>query len=140
MRSMGWPQTYQAAGAALALMLALGLASIFKARLLGRLLGAPVQGWRWPLIWAAAGATVVGFLVTRLPNGVEWLQLAIGIPAILLTFGAIVWKKGFTQEDRTLFRIRKGERDEPTLPPPVGTDAEMAVRGPRLSGGSAASR
>ena len=139
MRSVGWMQAYQAAGAAMALMLALGLASILKARLLGRLLGAPVQGWRWSLIWAAAGATVVGFLVTRLPHQLQWLQLAVGIPAILVTFGAIVWKKGFTQEDRTLFRMRKGEVDEPTLPPPIGTDPEMAV-GPAISAGSAASR
>jgi O-antigen/teichoic acid export membrane protein len=140
MRSMDRPQAYQAAGAAMALMLALGLASILKARLLGRLLGAPVQGWRWPLIWAAAGATVVGFLFTLLPHRLEWLELAVGIPAILFTFGAIVWKKGFTQEDRTLFRIGKGEREEPTLPPPLGTDPEMVVGDARLNGGSGASR
>jgi O-antigen/teichoic acid export membrane protein len=140
-RAMGWPQAYQAAGAAMSLMLALGLASILKARLLGRLLGAPVQGWRWPLIWAAAGATVVGFLFTLLPHRLEWLQLAAGIPAILVTFGAIVWKRGFTQEDRALFRIRKGEKQEPTLPPPLGTDAEAVVgRRPGVSGGSGGSR
>ena len=52
------------------------------------------------------------------------------MPAILLTFGTIVWKRGFTAEDRTLFRIRKGEKSEPTLPPPLGTDAEAVVRGP----------
>jgi hypothetical protein len=140
MRSFGWSQAYQAAGAALALMVALGLASILKAHLLGNLLHARVQGWRWSLIWAAAGATVMGFIVTALPRTLEWLQLAIGIPAILATFGAIVWIKGFTREDRALFRIRKGEVDEPTLPPPLGTDAEMAVRGAPVSGGSAASR
>ena len=140
MRSMGRSQAYQAAGAALALMLALGLASILKARLLGRLLDAPVHGWRWSLIWAAGGATVVGFLFTLLPRQLEWLQLAGGIPAILATFGMIVWKKGFTREDRALFRIRKGEKDEPTLPPPLGTDAEMAFRGAPVSGGSGASR
>jgi hypothetical protein len=140
MRDAGRSEAFQAAGAAIALMLALGLASVLKARLLGRLLGAPIQGWRWPLIWAAAGATVIGFLFTLLPHRLEWLQLAGGIPAILVTFGVIVWKKGFTQEDRALFRMRKGEVDEPTLPPPLGTDAEMAVRGAPVSGGSAASR
>ncbi|MDB5691603.1 MAG: lipopolysaccharide biosynthesis protein [Alphaproteobacteria bacterium] len=140
MQSMGWPQGFQAAGAAMSLMLALGLASILKARLLGRLLGAPVQGWRWPLIWAAAGATLVGFLFTLLPKRLEWLELAAGIPAILVTFGTIVWKRGFTQEDRTLFRIGKGEVREPTLPPPLGTDAEAVVRRPGVSGGSGASR
>ena len=107
---------YQAAGAALALLLALGMASILKARLLCRLLGAPVQGWRWPLVWAAAGAIAVGWTITWLPRSVVWLQLALGIPAIMATFGVIVWMKGFTHDDRELFRMKKGE--EATLPPP----------------------
>jgi hypothetical protein len=111
MRSLGWPQAYQAAGAALALALALGLASVLKARLLGRLLGAPVQGWRWSLIWAAGAASVVGFVATRLP---EWMELAFGAPAILIAFGFVVWYRGFTHEDRALFR--KHGPEEPTLP------------------------
>jgi len=98
------PVLWQAAGPAIALALALGIASIMKATLLSRLLGAPVSGWRWPLIWAALAATVVGYWFTLLP---EWAELAIGIPAILLTFGAIVWRFGFTSEDRTLFRMRE---------------------------------
>jgi O-antigen/teichoic acid export membrane protein len=106
-------QAYQAAGAALALMLALGLSSILKARLLCRLLEAPVQGWRWPLMWAAGGATVVGFVATQVP---EWLELAVGMPAILVSFGIIVWYRGFTEEDRILFR--KDGPETPTLPPP----------------------
>ncbi|PSJ42246.1 lipopolysaccharide biosynthesis protein [Allosphingosinicella deserti] len=118
MRSLGWPQTWQAAGAALSLCLALGLSSILKSRLLGRLLEAPVQGWRWPLIWAAAGAIVVGAFFTWLPPSLEWVELALGVPAILVTFGAIVWKRGFTHEDRVLFRMKKGE--EPELPTPLG--------------------
>ena len=112
-------QAYQAASAAAALMLALGLASILKARLLCRLLDAPVQGWRWPLVWAAAAAVAVGQLFTMLPQSLEWIELAIGIPAILFTFGLVVWWKGFTHDDRVLFRIKKGE--EPELPPPPGT-------------------
>ncbi|QAY76923.1 lipopolysaccharide biosynthesis protein [Sphingosinicella sp. BN140058] len=118
MRSLGWPQAWQAAGAALSLCLALGLSSILKSRLLGRLLQAPVQGWRWPLIWAAAGASLVGTLFTWLPQSLEWVELAFGVPAILATFGAIVWKRGFTHEDRVLFRMKKGE--EPELPTPLG--------------------
>ena len=94
------------------------MSSILKARLLCRLLGAPVQGWRWPLIWAAAGAALVGSLFTLLPRSLEWVELAFGIPVILLTFGAIIWKRGFTKEDRALFRMKKDE--EPTLPPPAG--------------------
>jgi O-antigen/teichoic acid export membrane protein len=119
MQELGWPQAWQAAGAALSLMLALGLSSILKARLLRRLLDAPVQGWRWPLVWAAAGAVVVGSAFTALPQSLEWLELAGGIPAILFTFGLIVWKRGFTHEDRVLFRLKKGEG--PELPAPPGT-------------------
>ena len=120
MRALGWPEKYQAAGPAIALAIALGFASILKARLLCRLLEAPVQGWRWPLIWAAAGAGAVGFAFTLLPPSLEWVELAFGIPAILATFGVIVWRRGFTHEDRLLFRMKKGEVVEPSLPPPPG--------------------
>ncbi len=117
MRRLDWPQGFQAAGPAIALMLALGLASILKARLLGGLLGASVSGWRWPLVWAAAAAVVVGYGTTFLP---EWMELGLGIPLILATFGFVVWKRGFTREDRVLFRMRKSEEVEATLPPPPG--------------------
>jgi hypothetical protein len=116
MRAMGWPLAFQAAGPAIALMLALGLASILKARLLARLLNAPVSGWRWPLIWAAGAAVPVGYLFVNLP---EWMELALGIPAILATFGFVIWKRGFTHEDRALFRF-KPRGAAPTLPPPPG--------------------
>jgi hypothetical protein len=99
-------------------MVALGFSSILKARLLSRLLGAPVQGWRWPIVWAAAAAVVVGFGFTQLPPSLEWLELTLGIPAILLAFGVVIWKRGFTDEDRILFRLKRGE--EATLPPPPG--------------------
>jgi O-antigen/teichoic acid export membrane protein len=120
MRERGWPEAYQAAGPAVALMLALALASILKARLLRRILDAPVQGWRWPLVWAAAAATVVGYAFTSLPPSYEWAELTFGIPLLLITFGIIVWKHGFTEEDRVLFKLRKGEVVEPSLPPPPG--------------------
>ena len=116
MRALDWPQAYQAAGAAVALALALGLASVLKARLLCRLLDAPVQGWRWSLIWAAAAAVAVGAGFTLLPQRFEWIELTIGIPAILHAFFFVVWKRGFTHEDRALFRKQGAE--EPTLPPP----------------------
>jgi O-antigen/teichoic acid export membrane protein len=118
MQTLGWPQSWQAAGAGLSLMVALGLASILKARLLGRLLEAPVQGWRWPLVWAGAGAVVVGWLFTMLPQRFEWLELIGGVPAILVTFFLIVWKRAFTEEDRVLFKMKKSEA--PELPPPPG--------------------
>ena len=113
-RALHLPQAFQAAGAALALALALAFASVAKARLLSRLLGAPVQGWRWPLVWAAAAAVVVGALFTALPSRLEWVELILGVPMILLVFGAIVWRRGFTAEDRVLFRLRRGE--SATLP------------------------
>ncbi|MGE5721960.1 MAG: lipopolysaccharide biosynthesis protein, partial [Sphingomonadales bacterium] len=105
---------YQAAGPAIALCLALGFSSILKARLLSKLLGAPVSGWRWALVWAAAGATAIGYLATLLP---EWSELLFGIPLILLSFGILIWKRGFTREDRLLFR-RKPKRDEAAMLPP----------------------
>lgn len=98
------PPVWQAAAPAIALALALGIASIAKAKLLARLLNAPVSGWRWPLIWASLVAGAVGYLVTRLP---EWAELAFGIPAILLAFGLVIWRFGFTSEDRMLFRFRE---------------------------------
>ena len=101
MRDLGLPLLWQAAGPAIALALALGVASILKARLLAQLLGAPVSGWRWPLVWAAMAAGAVGYVVTQLP---EWIELSVGIPAILLTFGIMIWRFGFTSEDRMLFR------------------------------------
>ena len=115
MRSWGWPIMWQATGPAIALMLALGLASIAKSNLLARILGHKVSGWRWPLIWAAAAAMVVGQIVIRLP---EWAEVIIGIPAILAAFGAVLWIKGFGPEDRELFRMRKQEIDELSLPDP----------------------
>ena len=93
-----------AAGPALALMIALGLAAVAKAWLLRSLLKARVNGWRWSVIWAAVTAGALGWTVTRLPHSFEWFELVVGVPAILGTFGAIIWYKGFNQEDRTLFR------------------------------------
>ena len=96
---------YKAAGAALALALALATSSVIKALFLKRLLGAPVSNWRWILAWAAAPAVVVGFIATLLP---EWMELVFGVPAILATYGYVIWKRGFGEEDRVLFRKNIG--------------------------------
>ena len=88
------------------------MASILKARLLSNLLGAPVQGWRWSLILAGAAASLVGFGATLVP---EWLELSVGAPAILITFGLVIWYRGFTDDDRKLFRFGK-KKEEPALP------------------------
>ena len=98
---LGYGESYKAAGAAIALMLSLGAASLVKAWLLSRILKAPVGNWRWALVWATGPAVVIGFLATLLP---EWIELIFGIPAILLTYGYVIWHKGFGPEDRILFR------------------------------------
>jgi O-antigen/teichoic acid export membrane protein len=109
MRKLHFPLMWQATGPAIGLMLALAFAAVAKSRLLCGILGARVNGWRWPLVWAAAAATVVGYLSTLLP---EWAELLFGIPAILLAFGAVLWTKGFGPEDRELFRMKKEDIEE----------------------------
>ncbi|HET6943098.1 MAG TPA: oligosaccharide flippase family protein [Sphingomicrobium sp.] len=109
MRAFQLPVMFQATGPAIALLLALGFAAVAKSRLLYGILGARVNGWRWPLIWAAAAGTVVGWLATFLP---EWAELLFGIPGILVAFGAVLWTKGFKSEDRELFRMKKEDIDE----------------------------
>jgi O-antigen/teichoic acid export membrane protein len=115
MRGWDWPVMWQATGPALALMLALAFAAVIKSRLLAHILDAPVSGWRWPLIWAAAAAMIVGQLVILLP---EWLEITLGIPAILIAFGAVLWVKGFGHEDRELFRMKKEDIENLSLPDP----------------------
>lgn len=97
---------FQAAGAALALAIALGVASIAKSRLLARILGESVSNWRWALVWAAAPAVLVGWAAARyLP---EWAELSFGVAAILGVYGAVIWRRGFGPEDRVLFRRQPG--------------------------------
>lgn len=99
---LGLPQPYRAAAAGAALMVTLGVASIVKSRILSRLLGEPINNWRWSLVWAVAPAVAIGFLVTRfLP---EWAVLAFGIPAILGVYMVVIWRRGFGPEDRVLFK------------------------------------
>ncbi|MDB5663135.1 MAG: polysaccharide biosynthesis protein [Sphingomonas bacterium] len=97
-----------AAGVAIGLMVALGFASVVKSHLLASLLGAPVSGWRWAIVWAAAAAAAVGAAVVMLP---EWAELAFGVVLILATYGVVIWFKGFTHEDRALFRFGKHAQD-----------------------------
>jgi O-antigen/teichoic acid export membrane protein len=125
MRALKLPVAWQATGPALALALALGFAAVAKSRLLCSILGEPVNGWRWPLVWAAAAGTVVGVLATYLP---EWAELVFGIPGILFAFGAVLWTKGFGPQDRELFRMSKSDVEEladAEMPAP-GTTGEVA--------------
>ena len=120
----GWSPMAVATGPAIALLLGLGFAAIVKSRLLHKLMGAPVAGWRWTLVWAGAAAAIVGYVCTLLPPELEWLELVGGIPAILFAFGLVIWTKGFGPEDRELFRMGKSEIEELSLPDPsVGGSA-----------------
>ena len=57
-------------------------------------------------MFAAAPAIIIGWLATRyLP---EWAELIFGIPAILLSYGFVIWRYGFGPEDRVLFRKNVG--------------------------------
>ncbi len=105
----GLSEGFKAAGAALALACALAASSLVKALVLKKLLKAPVSNWRWALVYAAAPAVVVGFLMTLLP---EWAELIFGIPAILATYGYVIWKRGFGESDRMLFRRNVGVEPE----------------------------
>ena len=114
-RGLGYPVNYQAAGPAVALMLSVALTSVIKSRLLGHLLGASVSPWRWPLVWAALAAIVVGAAFTALPKRYEWVELAVGEPAIAGTYLFILWKWAFGPADRALFK-KKPPEAEPVLP------------------------
>jgi len=109
MRAASLPTMWQATGPAIGLMLALAFAAVAKSQLLCSVLGARVNGWRWPLILAGGAGTFVGWLATFLP---EWAELLFGIPAILAAFGAVLWTRGFGPEDRELFRMRKADIEE----------------------------
>ncbi len=100
-RRFALPQPVQAVGPAFALMIALGLGAIAKSRLLARLLDAPVSGWRWALAWGAGAAIAIGAIAVRLP---EWSELVFGVPAVLGAYCWIIWRRGFSAEDRVLFR------------------------------------
>ncbi len=92
---------YEAAAAAGALMIVLAVSSLVKALLLRKLLGAPVANWRWPLVHAAAAAVVVGYAFTWTP---EWMELVVGVPAMLGTYALVIWRRGFDDSDKVLFR------------------------------------
>ena len=119
MRWLAWPENWQAAGPAVALMISLGLMSIAKMRLLSGILGAKVSPWRWPLVWAAGAAVAVGLCFTLLPHEDEWIQLVVGEPAIAATYLFILWRYAFGPADRALFGTMP-RAEEATLPLSVG--------------------
>jgi O-antigen/teichoic acid export membrane protein len=110
LRGEGLPPSYQATGPAIGLCVALAFASITKSRLLSKELHEPVSGWRWDLAWATlAGAAVGAGVYYLLP---QTLQLFIGVPAIMIVFGAVLWKTGLGPKDRELFKLRKSDVQE----------------------------
>ncbi len=106
-RGLAMPPMWIAAAPALALCIALGLGALVKARLLSRLLDAKVNAWRWPLLTASGVACIVGAAFVALPPSLEWVELAVGVWAILGAYGVVIWRWGFGPEDRTLFRKQK---------------------------------
>ena len=95
---------YQAAAVACGLMISLGIGSVIKARLLRRLLDHPISIWRGALVWAVLAASMLGVIIVSLPARFEWIELAIGVPALLGLYGSVIWRWGFGPEDRVLFR------------------------------------
>lgn len=95
------PDVFLAAAAAASLAVALAVASVTKALMLSRILGRSINNWRWALVWASALAILIGQGVVMLP---EWAELIFGIPAILIAYGWVIWRRGFGPEDRMLFR------------------------------------
>ncbi|TAJ78143.1 MAG: lipopolysaccharide biosynthesis protein [Sphingobium sp.] len=108
-RRLGLPVMAVAAAPALALCLALAVGAFVKARLLARLLDAPINAWRWPLLSAAGVACIVGAAFVALPPRLEWVELVVGVWAILGAYGVVIWRWGFGPDDRTLFRKRKAD-------------------------------
>jgi O-antigen/teichoic acid export membrane protein len=108
LKRAGYPELYQAAGPAMALACALAFGSLAKSLLASQLLGARVSVCRWPLMLAILAGVIVGQVAIRLP---EWVELALGIPAMLAAYAWVIWTKGFGPEDRILFRKRK--KDQP---------------------------
>ncbi len=101
---------YGGEGAAAALAASALILSIAKSRLLARLLGHPVAGWRWSLLLAGIPAFALGMLVLRTP---EPIQLTIGNFAILGTFAGLIWRFGFKGADRLLFARSLRGKDFP---------------------------
>lgn len=100
-RNLGFDANVQTALAAIAMTLSLGTSSLLKARLLSRIVAEPINNWRWTLIRAVVPAALVGGLARLFP---EWVEIALGIPAILGVYCFVLWRVVFGPEDRVLFR------------------------------------
>jgi O-antigen/teichoic acid export membrane protein len=101
---LGLGEFYFSAAVALALAVSLGISSLVKSRFASKILGAPVRTWRWSILFAAIPAALAGSLVWLLPSA--WQPLA-GTPLVLAVFSWLIWTRGFSEEDRVLFRKRQ---------------------------------
>jgi O-antigen/teichoic acid export membrane protein len=121
---LGLGELYRDAAAAASLMLALGIASIVKSRMLARLLRQPINNWRWALFPAVVTASSAGWLAVHfLP---EWAGILVGIPAILGLYCWVLWHKGFGPDDRVLFRRDVGGVEaDARAKPTQGVQAEF---------------
>lgn len=90
---------YGGVGAAGALLVAVATAGIARQLLMGRVLGHAVGMWRWSLLAAGAAAFGLGYAARGLP---ELWEMLIGIPAVLLLFGVLIWRFGYGPADRVL--------------------------------------
>ncbi|KQM28707.1 MULTISPECIES: lipopolysaccharide biosynthesis protein [unclassified Sphingomonas] len=115
MRSIGLPQNYAATGPAMALCLSVALGSILKSGLLSKLLGHNVRDFRPAFLWAVLAATIIGVAIMELPKRFEWAEMLFGIPIILATYFAILWRWAFRPEDKALFH-KSAAAGEATIP------------------------
>jgi len=97
------PDLWIAACPALGLAVALGFGSLIKARALSHILAIPVRAWRPSLIPAAIIAGAVGAAFVALPHRFEWVELAVGVPAVMIVYALVIWHIGFGPADRALF-------------------------------------
>ncbi len=110
-RKIDMPPLYVAAMPALALAISLAGSAIVKTLLLGRLLQTSIGIWRWQLLIAGVVVALFGNAITLVPRQMEWVELVIGIPAMLAGYCVIVWKLAFREADRALFRRRKASAE-----------------------------
>ncbi|WP_066724915.1 lipopolysaccharide biosynthesis protein [Sphingomonas pituitosa] len=103
-RGQGWPVPVQSAAPAVALALSLTIGSVVKGLLLQARLGAPVVSIRPSFFAAMLVAGLVGAAFTSLPHRLEWAEMSLGMPAMLITFLFVIIRFGFGPEDRALFR------------------------------------
>lgn len=115
MRSFGLPQNYAAVGPAMALCISVGLGSVIKSGLLSKLLGHSVRDFRPAFLWAVLAAALIGSAIMQLPKRFEWAEMLFGIPIILATYFAILWRWAFRPEDKALFH-KSAAANEATIP------------------------